>query len=255
VTGFLGGALLQLRLFRRVPAYLLLFLVIPFFSAIVLSAASYRGHAHLTPRPILAPALIGLWMVSVVLAEMVITFERAYGTLEAAVAAPASLVSAIGGRVLTVTLLGLVTILEALAVAGLGFHARVTIYHPVVFGLALLATAAATAGTAVALTALFLAVRSAQRYANTLGYPFYILAGILVPVTFLPSWLRPVSEVIYLHWSSDLLVASMQPAPARGVPAAVVVIALLGAACYAAGARLIRAVIDRLRATGALGLT
>ncbi|HUZ54893.1 MAG TPA: ABC transporter permease [Streptosporangiaceae bacterium] len=250
----IAGAVLQLRLFRRALGNLLLFVVIPFFSAIFLSAASNRGSSYLTARPVLAPAIIGLWMVSVVVAETVVTTERVYGTLPLMVAAPAAFGRVVAGRVLTVTLLGLLTVVEAVGVARIGFGAPIHFYHPAVFVLALLATALATAGTATALTAAFLAFRPAGRYVNTLGYPFYILAGVIVPVSFLPSWLRPVGDIIYLRWSAELLYASMSRASVSDPLGGLALILLLGGASYAIGAWLIRAVIDRLRATGEAGL-
>lgn len=230
-------------------------MVIPFFSAIFLSVASNRGHSYLTARPILAPAIMGIWMVSVVVAEMVVTLERAYGTLEICISTPARLSAMIMGRILTVTSLSFTTVVEALLVARLGFGASVEVYHPTIFILALLASALATAGTATALTAIFLAFRPAQRYVNTLGYPFYILAGVLVPITYLPSWLRPVADLIYLHWSADLLYGSMGRPPVSGALGSLAAILLLGGAAYAAGSWMIRKVIDHLRTTGTIGLT
>lgn len=255
MTDVLGGALLQLRLFRRAPGNLLLFLVIPFFSAIFLSAASFRGTSYLTARPVLAPAIIGLWMVSVVIAEMVVTLERAYGTLEILVAAPAAFALMMLGRVLTVTLFGLLTMAEALAVARLGFGASIAIYHPLAFLLGLLCTAVATAGTATALTAIFLAFRPAEQYVNTLSYPFYILAGVLVPISFLPAWIRPIADVIYLHWSTDLLTASMSRPPVSDLGGRLTAIAVLGCAAFAVGVWMIKRATDRLRTTGKLGLS
>jgi ABC-2 type transport system permease protein len=249
-----GGILFQLRLYRRVPGSLLLFAVIPFFSAIFLSAARYQGPAYLTPRPVLAPAIMGMWLVSVVLAETVVSLERAYGTLEIIVSSPANFAGVVAGRVLTMTLLGLVTVAEALIVARC-FGAAVAVHHPVAFTAGLVATAIATAGTATALTGLFLAFRPSQRYVNTLGYPFYILAGVLVPVTFLPSWIRPVADVLYLHWSADLLYSAMARPPVPGAAGSVAVILLIGCTTYGVGALLIAKVIDRLRASGELGLT
>jgi ABC-2 type transport system permease protein len=255
MSDVMEGAVLQLRTFRRGPGDLLLFAVIPFFSAIFLSVASNRGHSYLLARPILAPAVIGLWMVSVVVAEMVVASERGYGTLEVALAAPASFARVIAGRVLTVTLLGLITVLEALGMAWGAFGASVAIYHPAVFAVALLVNAVATSGTATALTAAFLASRASQRYVNTLGYPFYILAGVLVPITFLPSWIRPFSYVLYLHWTAGLLYGSMSRGTVADPVLAVTVTVLIGLASYGLGVLLIRKVINNLRASGAVGLS
>lgn len=255
ISDFLGGAVLQIRLFRRSPAYLLVFVVPPFLSAIFLSDVRFYSHAPITAGPVLAPALIGLWIVAVLVAQMVAGFERGYYTLEMNTAAPAAFVNVVTGRVLTVVLFALVSVLEALAVARFGFGATVVIYHPVIFALTLLATAVASAGTTTILMGAFLASRSAQRYANSLGYPFYILAGLVVPVSSLPAWLRPIGDVIYLRWSAPLLYASMARAAIPHAAASLLLIMALGCAAYAVGALLIRAVINKLRASGKIGLT
>jgi ABC-2 type transport system permease protein len=252
---FLGGAVLQLRLFRRSPAYLLVLIVPPFLSTIFLSDARYYSHARVTAAPVLAPALIGLWTVAVVVAQMVVTFDRGSYTLEIITAAPAAFINVVTGRVLTVVLFALVSVLEALAVARFGFGVTVTIQHPVIFVLALLATAVASAGTTTILMGAFLASRSAQRYANTLGYPFYILAGLIVPVTFLPAWVRPIGDVVYLRWSAPLLYATVSRGAIPHPGGSLLLIMALGCAGYAIGALLIRMVINRLRASGRIGLT
>lgn len=253
--GFIGGAMLQLKLFRNSPAYLLVFIVPPFLSAIFLSDVRYYGHAPISAAPVLAPALIGLWTVAVLMAQMVVAYDRGYYTLEMNIAAPVAFINVVTGRVLTVVLFALVSVLEALAVARFGFGATVTIYHPVMFALGLLATAVASAGMTTILMGAFLASRSAQRYANTLGYPFYILAGLVVPVAFLPAWLRPFGDVIYLRWSAPLLYATMSRAAIPHANGSLLLILALGCGAYVVGALLIRAVINKLRASGRIGLT
>jgi ABC-2 type transport system permease protein len=251
----LAGVSLQLRLFRRGPGQLLIFATIPFFSAIFLSGFEHAPPSHLLPYALLAPVMMGLWLVAIDLADTVINFERAHGILELLVAAPADILRTMLGRVLTVTLLGMGTLLEVLAVARFAFHQAVVVYHPVTMAIALLATSIATAGTATAMVAIFLAIRAAQRFANSLSYPFYILGGVLAPISLLPFWLRPISQVIYLHWSSDLLRATLGRPPIPNVPLSIGVILLLGCAGYAIGSLLLRRVIAKLRTDGTIGLT
>jgi ABC-2 type transport system permease protein len=197
---------------------------------------------------------MGFWLVGCQIAEMVVSYERAYGTLEIIVAAPARFTWVVTGRVLTVALLGIVTLLEVIVMSRVAFGIAVTVYHPTVFILGLLATILASAGTSTIMTAVFLAVRGARRYVNTLGYPFYILAGVLVPITFLPSPLRPLADPIYLYWSGNVLYGSLGRASIRDPELSLVMIVLLACASYAAGNLLIRKVIDRMRASGEIGL-
>ena len=252
MSEFDAGARLQLSLFAKSPAYLLLLISVPFFGAIFLSVEHYAHDPAVVPQAILAPALMGVWIIAVALADMIIFMERGYGTLEFIAAAPASPSRLIAGRVAAITLVGLAVIPEALLVARAGFGDSLTIFHPGVFVLALLANAVATAATALAMTALFLAFRSVSRYVNALGYPFYILGGVILPARYLPAWIRPVSDVIYLHWTSALMYASASRAPVPGVPRSLVAVAVLAAASFAAGHWLLSRAVARLRENGRL---
>ncbi len=83
--------------------------------------------------------------------------------------------------------------------------------HPVVFGSTLVAAAFAMSGTAVVMAAVFALARSSRIFQQSLTYPFYVLGGILVPVSFLPVWVRPFSRLVFLSWTADLLRASLSP--------------------------------------------
>ena len=102
---------------------------------------------------------------------------------------------------------------------------------------------------------MIVAIRAARRFANVLGYPFYILGGILVPVTLLPLWTRPLSWLSYLYWSADLLRASISPQPVAGLAWRLLATLGVGLAAYAAGARLISWIINRLRQEGTIGIS
>src|SRR5206468_2583677 len=146
-----AGLRLQLQLFRRNPGHLLIFLTVPFFSAIFLAGIQEVGREELVGYAVFGPAMVGLWAVSL----------------------------GLGG-----------SLIATLAV-----------------------TAVAMAGTSAAMAAIFVAARAARRFANALGYPFYILGGLLVPITFLPPWLRPLSWLTYLYWSAGLLRDALSAQP------------------------------------------
>jgi ABC-2 type transport system permease protein len=255
VTAFLAGVRLQLSLFRRNPGHLLIFTTVPFFAAIFLAGIGQAHRADLAPFAVMGPALIGVWAVSLDLAGSVIDAERSQGTFEMLVAAPASLSRVLAGRIVTITVFGMATLLEPLLVARFVFATAVSVVHPVVFVLALLATAVAMTGTSTGMAALFVAARSARRFSNSMNYPFYILGGLIVPVAALPIWLRPLSWVVYLSWSADLLRDTTNPAPVPDVAARLAMVVLLGVIAYAVGVALTRRVVQGLRRQGTVGLS
>jgi len=255
VNDVLAGARVQLLMFRRAPGYLLLFVAVPFFTFIFISVARYEHDQAVISKAILAPGLMGIWMIAVALADMIVITEYSYRTLEISVAAPASLSLIIAGRVLTITTLGLTTVAESALIARLVFGESLRLFHPWIFVLSLLLNAIATAGTATIMTAAFLAFRGASRYVNALGYPFYLLGCVLLPPSALPAWVRPACDVIYLRWTSQLLYASVSRAPVGNILARVAVVLIISLVSYGLGGVLLRRTVTRLRATGSVGLS
>jgi ABC-2 type transport system permease protein len=97
--------------------------------------------------------------------------------------------------------------------------------------------------------------RNAVTFSNSASYPFYVLGGILVPVSFLPHWIRPVSAVVFLSWSADLMRAALQAAPMHEFGFRLAMVAVLGAAGLLVGLYAMRVILTRVRGTGELGTT
>ncbi|MER7845368.1 ABC transporter permease [Kitasatospora sp. NPDC096077] len=255
MTEILTGARLQLRLFRRNAGHLLVFATIPFFTAIFLSSVRQADRPDLEAYAVLAPALMGLWLVSLDLAGSVIDDEKRGGTLELLLASPAGLTRLVTGRVATIAVLGVVTFAESWLTATVFFGVALPVHHPWLLACTVVATALATLGTATVLAAVFVAAGSARRYANALGYPCYVLGGVLVPVSLLPGWLQPLSKVVYLSWAADLLRAVTRPEPVGDFGWRLAALLLLGVVAYAAGTVLVDRMITRLKSEGTVGLS
>ena len=144
---------------------------------------------------------------------------------------------------------------ETWLVARLLFGTKVSIHHPWAFVATVVVTLAAMAGTAVAMSSLFVLARNAVTFSNSASYPFYVLGGILVPVSVLPHWVRPLSSVIFLSWSADLLRAALRPGMVHHLAFRLGMVALLGACGFAVGAWTMRVILLRVRGTGELGTT
>ena len=130
-----------------------------------------------------------------------------------------------------------------------------TIHHWGAFLLTVFATLAAMAGTAVGMAALFVLARNAVTFSNSASYPFYVLGGILVPVSLLPHWVRPLSSVVFLSWSADLLRATLDAAPIHDFWPHLGMVVLLGACGYAVGLVALRVILVRVRESGELSTT
>lgn len=243
---------LQLQIVRRNPDYLMNLATVPIFTSIFLSIVRNAGRDDLIGFAVMGPVLMGLWGISLFIAGEIIVTDRFAGILEGVVAAPAPFPFTVVGRVYAVTSVGLISFVEAWLVARFGFGVDVPIHHPFLFLAAVLVTSAAMSGTALLMAAVFALGRRSRPFQRALNYPFYVLGGVLVPVAFLPEWIRPVSRAIFLSWSSDLLRATLQRAPVVNPLLRLTVIAILGLAAFLAGWWLTRVILKRVRRLGTM---
>lgn len=249
----LGAARYQLLAFRHSPESLMALVNAPLLTVAFLSIMRHADRPDLEAYAVLAPAVITVWQMALLVSGEIIDFERHNGSLEALIAAPAPMGAMILGRVLTVTAVSLLSLVESAAVARLLFGVAPDLAHPGVFAAALGATALAMAGTAVAMAAVFVLHRSARTFQNSLSYPFYLLGGAMVPPVFLPEWLQPLSRAVFLSWSTDLFRDSLRAAPVPAVAWRIGMVLLLGAAAYGLGVWLLDRVLERVRRTGEVG--
>lgn len=250
-----AGLTLQLRMFRSDPDALMPLLTAPLFAVVFLSIVRNAGRDDLTAYAVLAPVLIALWWLALAQAGTIVEGDRGQGVIEAAIATPSSYPLVVLGRVLIVTVVGLSSFIEVWLIARFAFGLEVPIHHPWTLGLTLTATALAMVGTSVIIAAVFVLTRTATTLLISLTWPFHVLGGVLVPVSFLPDWIEPVTRIVFLSWSSDLLRASLDSAPIGDLGARLVTIVLLGGGGYLLGRLLLERFLRRARLQGTLGHT
>jgi ABC-2 type transport system permease protein len=254
VTGFLAAIRLQAALVRRSPDDLLALVTGPLLTVAFLAITQHAGRADLTGYAVLGPAILAVLGTAILTSGEVVAVDRGVGAFELVLAAPTPLPVVVLGRVILITVVSLVAVAESWLVALLGFGIGVPIAHPLLFGAALIAVALGTAGAATAMSAVFVLTRSARTFQNSLSYPLFLLGGVLVPVSLLPDWLRPVSRLFFLSWGTDLLRDSLAAAPAPNAgPRLAVVVGLAGLG-YAAGFWLLARLVRRARSLGTVGL-
>ncbi len=255
MRSFLAGVRVQLRLMRAYPDALIPFFTAPLFTVIFLMIFDRAGREDLTAYAAIAPLFMALWWLALFQSGWVVQHDRWTGTIEPLVAAPGSFAANVLGRVLAPTMVGLISFGEVWLVARLVFGESIEIPHAAAFVLTTAATLAAMAGTAVVMAALFVLTRNAATFSNSASYPFYVLGGILVPVSVLPDWLEPVSSVVFLSWSSDLMRDTLQPAAIDDLALRLGMILLLGGLGFVAGIVLLGRILVRVRSNGELSYT
>jgi ABC-2 type transport system permease protein len=245
-----SGFALQSRMFRAYPDGLFPLFMTPFLAVIFLMIIDHAGREDLASYAVVAPVFMGLWWVSLMSAGGVISWDRWQGTLELIIAAPARFPLVVFGRILAVTTVGLVGFVEVWVIAKLLYRTEFTIHHPWHFAATLATSAAAMAGTAVAMSALFVLARNAVTFINSGSYPFFLLGGVLVPASFLPGGLEALSSAVFLSWSSDLLRASLAPAPVDGFEYRLAMVLALGSAGLLIGSAMMVHFLRKVRMSG-----
>ena len=182
------------------------------------------------------------------------THERDFETLELAVASPASFPAVILSRMMVITSISLIGIAESWLIIRFVFGVSLTIHHPWVFVATMLMTAFASGGTALIPAALFCFAQATRTFQNSILYPVLLVSGVLVPVAVLPDWLEPVSRLVFLYWSANLLRDSMHTATSEGVLWGLAFMAILGAGAAFVGGALIIRMLNYLRQEGRLGI-
>jgi ABC-2 type transport system permease protein len=105
------------------------------------------------------------------------------------------------------------------------------------------------------MASLFVLARNAVTFSNSASFPFYVLGGILVPVSLLPHWIRPLSSIVFLSWSADLLRAGLRSSPIHDFGYRLGMVGLLGACGLGVGVWAMHVILRRVRGTGELGTT
>ena len=254
VRPLVGAVRAQFSMSRRNVYDLVPIVMQPAYTLVLMAVFVYAGREDLSGYALVATMLMGVAATAIFIASDLMTREQDFQTFELAIASPAPFPAIILSRMMVITSISLIGIAESWLIIRFVFGVSLAIHHPWVFAATMLLTAFAAAGTALIPAALFSFARSARTYQNSITYPVYIFSGILVPLTVFPDWLAPVSRVIFLYWSGELLRDSMQTATPEGVIAKLGAIAILGVGAALLGGALIARMIHYLKREGRLGI-
>lgn len=250
---FAASAVLEVRLLRSRPFELLTLLLVPIQTVGFVAIFRHASRPDLDVYGVVAPGLIALWQMALIISGEVIARERDNRSLESLSAAPGRLATVLIGRVSVVTGISLIGLVLSTLTGWVMFGIAPVVRAPLPLVVAVLCTAAATLGTAVLFSVFFVNSRSPRIFQNAMTYPFYVLGGVLVPIAVYPDWFRPLSRVVFLSWSADLVRDSInQPAVAGWVWRCAVVFGE-GLVAYLIARRLLVLTLRNARREGKLG--
>jgi ABC-2 type transport system permease protein len=249
LRAFAVATWLQVRA-RESRALLVLGIVQPAtFLAITLLAR--RGGSTPAPATVaLGVGLAALWGTTIWQSGTILRIERWQGTLPMVVMRPAGLAPVLIGKSLGETLLAAVLITATVSVGSAAAGGPIAVAHVPEFAAAVVAVFVSATVLGLLLSCVFVLTRAATRISEALVYPVFVLGGLIVPLSLLPSFVRPASWVVSLRWGGELLRAAQ-----RGDPQSLRAWLLLGltTATYAAVAHVAYGrVLERVRRKGTL---
>jgi ABC-2 type transport system permease protein len=243
----------ELLVLRTEPNAFIALATAPLFAIVFLSVVRHAHRDDLIGYAALAPLLISMWRMSTDISGEVIGQDRSYGTLEPIIATPASYGTVLLGRIMAVSVIGLISFAEIWLVVRVMFGTAIRFEHPTVFVATLAAAVFAMSGTALVMASVFALGRSTRIFQQTLTYPFYLLGGVIVPVAFLPRWLQPLSRLVFLSWAADLLRDALTPKPVANLGGRLAAVVVIGTVMLSIGGTLVARALRRVQRTGTLG--
>jgi ABC-2 type transport system permease protein len=224
----------------------------PLFFATVAFFMFRTGHGSSALGPIgLAAAVMGIWTATSVPASSALQRERWLGTLELLVVAPRHLGLILLPITLAASTVGLYCVAGTLLWARILFGIHLTIVHPLLFALGLLATVVTIAALGFLMAVSFVGSRRAWALGSAVEYPVWLICGFLVPVSLLPDWVRPLSWALGPTWG----MRAVREAAYGGAPVGPILLCLALAAVYLVlGVAVLRFVIDSARRRATLSL-
>ena len=201
--------------------------ILPIFYATI---AYYMFRSSAQPSSLLYVSLgagmMGIWSSTLFGSGGLIQWQRWQGTLEYVVGVPVRLLVVLLPMTIATASIGLYSLASTLAWGWLVFDMPFDLVHPVWFAIALPAAILSLGLLGLVLASTFVLLRNANSLSNLLEYPVWLVTGLLVGLSLLPGWSRPISYVLAPTWG----IRAMREAAFGGDPATAIAVCLgLGA--------------------------
>jgi ABC-2 type transport system permease protein len=198
----------------------------PIFFATI---AHYMFESGSRPGTLLFAALgagmMGIWSSVLFGSGGLIQWQRWQGTLEYVIGVPPGLMQVVLPMTIATASIGIYSIASTLLWGWAIFDLQLDFVHPAWFVGALVASIVSLGLLGLVLSSTFVLLRNANSLANLLEYPVWLVTGLLIGLSLLPGWTRPISYILAPTWG----IKALREAALGGDPAPAV------AACLALG--------------------
>jgi ABC-2 type transport system permease protein len=174
--------------------------------------------------------LMGIWSSTLFGSGGAIQWQRWLGTLESLIVSPSPFILVLAPLTVATSTIGLYSLIATLTWGRLLFGIPVNFAHPWLFALAVPATVVSLGFLGLVLASTFILYRNANALSNLLEYPVWLITGLLVPLSLLPGWVRPISWVLAPTWGVRAIrdaALGGDPLPAIGMCGALAIVYLV----------------------------
>ncbi|OPY31372.1 MAG: ABC-2 type transporter [Methanomassiliicoccales archaeon PtaU1.Bin124] len=185
------------------PQWLIPNVILPFMITMVVLIMFQGQQGNFALYAVLGGGMMGMWGNTLYASGWSIQFDRWNGTLEEVLATPSGLIWIIAGRSIWNALVGIFNGLFILVIAIVFFNADLSMYDPVLFLLAFLATLLSLSALGLLFSSAFVLTRQAGVLTNGLEYPIYVGTGCMFPIALLPWWTNVLSYSLGPTWGIE----------------------------------------------------
>jgi ABC-2 type transport system permease protein len=176
-----------------------------FFATVAMLIYRVNGDQDTLVYAGLGAAVMGMWSSMATTATNVLQRERSNGTLELVASAPTPFALVVAPITVALATVGVYSVVAMLVWARVLFGIAIIPANPVGFGLSIIVTIIATGLLGFVLSLMGARYRTAWALGNALEYPGWLVCGFIIPLTLLPSWLRPVSYALAPTWGMSAI--------------------------------------------------
>jgi ABC-2 type transport system permease protein len=154
---------------------------------------------------IIGTGLISIWNNNLFTSGEIIRGERRTGTLSLIMATPTSLFTILFGKSFANAITSVLAMGITFLTGMLAYRLPIGIADPVAFVVGLVLVVISITCLGLVFGSLFILTRNAGEFVSVANFPVYILSGLSVPLTILPLWTRPLSDLLTPTWGNALL--------------------------------------------------
>jgi ABC-2 type transport system permease protein len=154
---------------------------------------------------IIGTGLISIWNGNLFTSGEIIRNERRTGTLSLVMATPTPLFTILLGKSFANAIVSVLAMGITFLTGILAFHLPLGIRDPLAFLVGLILVIVSITCLGLIFGSLFILTRNAGEFVSVANFPVYILSGLSIPLTILPLWTRPLSNLLAPTWGNVLL--------------------------------------------------